>query len=252
MQKVLQLIQKTIAAGLPMVIYSKPGDRIKAIVQEDAQTRFVKDFTEQGFVFAPFDDRNKALIIPYNKSIQTLFEESHIAGIDRVDNKNAIVPLDTQKASHIALVEKGIATITEEVLKKVVLSRKQEVSVRQDAPEILFLKLMDRYPDAMVYLWFHPETGIWLGATPETLLQTDARSFSTMALAGTQAYKGTLEVDWGAKEKEEQQLVTDEILKRLQEVSTLVQADTVHTCRAGNLLHLKTCLLYTSPSPRDS
>jgi len=121
-----------------------------------------------------------------------------------------------------------------------VLSRKQNITSTTKSPETLFLKLLEKYKEAMVYLWFHPETGIWLGATPETLLQTDARRFNTMALAGTQEYKGSLKVEWGTKEIDEQQLVTDEIVQRLHNVSKTLTVDKAITYRAGNLLHLKT------------
>ncbi len=243
MQHIQELIQKTIVSGFPMAIYRKPGDRIKAIVQEDSKTRYVQDYTEQGFVFAPFDDRNKTLIIPYAKSSQKVFEDVLITSENAIAQNITIGELnESQKESHITLVEKGIKDIKAGRLKKVVLSRQQNVISTGNTPEVLFLRLLENYPEAMVYLWFHPETGLWLGATPETLLQTDARSFNTMALAGTQVYKGSLDVSWGTKEIEEQQLVTDEIVQRLQEIGNALKIDKVSTYRAGNLLHLKTAI----------
>ena len=44
---------------------------------------------------------------------------------------------------------------------------------------------------------------MWLGATPEHLLKINGQHFSTMALAGTQSFKGNLEVEWQKKELEE-------------------------------------------------
>ena len=49
----------------------------------------------------------------------------------------------------------------------------------------VYNKLMNQYPNAYVYVWFHPKVGLWMGATPETLLKVSDNDFKTMALAGT-------------------------------------------------------------------
>ena len=61
-----------------------------------------------------------------------------------------------------------------------------------------------------------------------------------MALAGTQPYKGILDVEWGEKEREEQQLVTDSILTHLQNKVLTIRVSKTQTHKAGNVLHLKT------------
>lgn len=45
--------------------------------------------------------------------------------------------------------------------------------------------LFDRFPTAYGFFYYTPETGFWLGASPETLLQYSDGEFGTMALAGT-------------------------------------------------------------------
>lgn len=77
-----------------------------------------------------------------------------------------------------------------------------------------------------------------MGATPETLLSIKGKVFKTMALAGTQLFKGIEKVDWGEKEKEEQQIVTDFILNQLQGFP--VQITDPFTKKAGSLLHICT------------
>ena len=61
-----------------------------------------------------------------------------------------------------------------------------------------------------------------------------------MALAGTQEYKGCLDVIWENKEKEEQQIVTDFIIENIKPLAEHIKISEVETVRAGNLLHLKT------------
>ena len=69
--------------------------------------------------------------------------------------------------------------------------------------------LLTSYPEAYVYCWFHPKTGFWLGASPETLLKINGQKVKTMALAGTQVYEGSTHVEWDTKNYEEQKFVTE-------------------------------------------
>jgi isochorismate synthase len=89
--------------------------------------------------------------------------------------------------------------------------------------------------------------GLWLGATPETLVNIDGQRLTTMSLAGTQKFNGTLDVNWTPKELNEQQLVTDFILKQLE--SSNLKSQTINlkpeTIKAGNLVHLKTSVSAT-------
>ena len=63
----------------------------------------------------------------------------------------------------------------------------------------------------MVYCWFHPKVGLWIGATPELLFKVEGKRLTTISLAGTQAFNEYETVKWSAKEIEEQQIVTDYI-----------------------------------------
>ena len=57
-----------------------------------------------------------------------------------------------------------------------------------------------------------------------------------MALAGTQQFKGSVQVAWESKEKEEQQIVTDYILKQLENFNLNISDP--FTKKAGSLLHI--------------
>ena len=48
----------------------------------------------------------------------------------------------------------------------------------------------------------HPQTGMWLGSTPEIILSGEQGSWSTTALAGTQSLQqGELPINWDSKNK---------------------------------------------------
>jgi isochorismate synthase len=239
-------LDKQIQSGNPFVAYRNPGSKnglTKALLQDSAKTYKTDDFTENGFVFAPFENTNNAILIP-SENAEIITTEYSAESFEEVEKEiQEFPPAYTNSAArinHEELVEKGIEVIKKGEFKKVVLSRKEDVQTQLKAIEI-FKNLLKKYKTAFVYFWFHPQTGIWLGATPETLLNVEREKFKTMALAGTQAFEGTSSVNWGEKEIEEQQIVTDSILENLEhKVSGSIHKSEPYTSKAGNLLHLQT------------
>ncbi len=232
----------------PMVAYRKPGeDNVKAMLQVDSENYQVSDLSESGFVFAPFNPEDVSYIIPAGKSetIDYDFLVEEVEGIpfdqDNLDSVDFEYMEEDQKR-HENLVQKGIDEIRQRHFKKVVLSRSEKVQVLDPDPLRIFKNLLEKYPGAMVYLWFHPETGFWLGATPETLLHVERNRFNTMALAGTQLFQGETDVEWDSKEVEEQLFVTDYILESLEDLPGVqnIKTSRPYSARAGNLLHICT------------
>ncbi|WP_149275551.1 chorismate-binding protein [Pareuzebyella sediminis] len=231
-------IEKHIAAKLPLVVYRKPSERlIHAILQKDDELKYLNDFTESGFIFAPFDSEKRIVLMRSDENFR--FEPSINA-----DHRGFVIssPVEVntdQKDFHIGMVKEGIAKIDEGVLQKVVLSRRFTVDVNS-RPVELFKRLSATYPNAFCYLWYHPKVGLWLGATPEILMTLENTRFTTTSLAGTQPYNDSKAPSWGKKEIEEQALVTDYILGSLKDkVTDLVQSET-ESVRAGKLWHLRT------------
>ena len=146
---------------------------------------------------------------------------------------------DLSKDAYIQLINKTVSAIANGEMTKVVTSRIKDLPLKNFNIESLVRRILSSYPNAYRYVWYHPETGIWCGATPEVLLQISGNSFETMALAGTQLYKDG-PIEWGKKELHEQQVVTDNILDNLAEVTSDLEVSDVKTQRAGGLVHLKT------------
>lgn len=223
---------------LPFVVYRKPrANFANGILQKSDQIYTSKDFKDRGFIFAPFDNALETVLIPFKHS-------EHIScklEILKSNKKNisSHQPDVKSKNLHLDLVKKGIDAIRQNALQKVVLSRCESVNLEIHSPITIFKKLIALYPNAFVYCWFHPKVGLWLGATPETLVQINGRRFKTMALAGTQSFHGTLDVEWKAKEREEQQFVTDFITERLKDTINELHISKPSTIKAGALLHLQ-------------
>ena len=224
----------------PFVVYRKPNENvISGYFQKTKEAFFVDDFTETGFVFSPFDNQEKAILIPAEKSVY--FRESLIfeAPLSFAKNKRFVAD-ESAKTHHLELVNKAIEEIKRKQFQKVVVSRRVIVSLSNFMLLESFKKLLQIYPNAFGYIWFHPKIGLWMGATPETLLSLSEDRFKTMSLAGTQVYNGSTVVSWQSKELEEQALVTRFIASQIKEIAVHLKTSEKETVKAGNLLHLKT------------
>jgi len=234
-------IEEQFDNALPFVVYSKPNEeKMYALLQDDETFHEVTDFSESGFVFAPFDTTTtKTVLIP---SEQAFAMELEYFDSDVILEEEPIVVTHLKEARdfHVKLVSKGIKAIANTAMKKVVLSRKQQIPHNYESPIKIFKRLLAAYKSAFVYCWYHPQVGLWLGATPETLLSINNRRLHTMSLAGTKKVANTGDVIWGAKEMEEQQFVTDSIIKNLRTLVEDLKVSGVATQQAGTLLHLKT------------
>jgi isochorismate synthase len=238
------LLDQTLEAGKTMVSYRLPGkESVQLLSQTTSDSFRIKDFSESGFIFAPFKNNENPLFIPENKSIKTVLPFFDTTNVQLNYKERPSSDLNSKaKSDHINLVGLGVESIQKTELKKVVLSRKECQKVTTSAIEI-FQNLLSLYSNAFVYIWSHPETGVWIGATPETLLRTERTKFSTMALAGTRKLQDFSENDWTNKEIEEQQIVTDSIVSKLSELGyteEVLKVSETYTSEAGSLLHLRT------------
>ena len=217
--------------GRPWAVYKRPGEEdIFGIFQDgDTANRTAKGFlcrtfcqeTETGLVIAP--DR---LYRVSRKPVARFLPE--------------VLPVPDAEAReiHTGLVREAVAAIREGEMEKVVLARRFSVPFT-GKPFDLFLNLCDLYPEAFCYLWEDPESGIWLGASPELLLEFDGVSGRTVSLAGTLPAREDQAPEWTEKEFAEQRIVTDCILTRLGGMGIQAEAEDVRQVRAGNLWHLR-------------
>jgi len=233
-------IEEAFKNKLPFVVYRKPNtSTLNGWFQKNDELYTSKNYTESGFIFAPFDDKNTAVLLPEN---QCYFNQEEIKVPASLIHNNSIPANYTSKESHINIVKEGIKAIKNNSFKKVVLSRKEEIKLTGFNSIEVFKKLLTNYPNAFTYIWFHPKVGMWLGATPETLVKIKGNKFKTMSLAGTQVYKDKGDVLWKPKEIKEQQFVTSYITDKLSNICKKLKNSEVQTIKAGNLLHLRTLI----------
>ena len=236
--KIFEKITNAYQKKTPFVVYRKPkADVVSGFFMNTDALFYSEDFSEKGFVFAPFNNEQKAILFP--EELSEFISEELFFKILNFKERAFSTP-DVSKDHHIQLVDKAIEEIIKNDLKKVVVSRKEVLEITEFNLIKIYQKLLQTYNNAFVYVWYHPKIGLWLGATPETLLDVEDTIFKTMSLAGTQVYKNIKNVVWKSKELEEQQLVTDFIERQLKEISSNLKIDKKETIKAGSLLHLST------------
>ena len=237
---IVDTIKDHFERGLPFVAYRKPGAKsISGFFQKTDRLFRTDTYGESGFVFAPFDNAFPCILIP--KSASTVITED--LEYDLVQNFDPYTEVsENSKESHMDLVTKTVHEMNATKIKKIVISRKEKVTLENVDFANIFLRLLTTYRKAMVYVWYHPKVGLWIGATPETLLQLNGQSFSTMSLAATRQYENTLNISWNTKEVEEQSLVTDFISNKIANVSKDHKIHERETVRAGNVVHLRTMI----------
>lgn len=243
-KNIFDYAKQALADEKPFVLYRKstasttPEFKIQGIFQHNNQLYTAKNYKESGFVMAPFDlNAQESPLLPMEKS-EIVFESIPKDFLEK--NPTPLLKdaqLEEDKKHHLALVQNGIDAIEAGQFKKAVLSRSFNTSSKKSPTEI-YKNLLNTYPNAFAYWWYHPKVGMWMGATPETLLRVEGNKLHTMALAGTKPVEPGKDAQWTPKEIEEQQLVTDFIKETLYGTVNNLKIGKVNTIRAGKLWHL--------------
>ncbi|BDD14421.1 hypothetical protein MATR_12460 [Marivirga tractuosa] len=273
LNKFLSFAQQYNAA---LAIYRLPNDSKLQILCDLSGGQYIEDFNledlSSGFLLHPFQTSSDRIVhfdaeilgeidledkAPSNDltesfdwkkipsdSIQEKIENSN-SSFDFTHLKNYPQLSSTLASDYIDMVEKGIQLIKSEEFYKVVPSKIKNIRSNNDINlGQAFVKACEKYPNAFVNLTYSSKTGLWFGASPETLIEDKkGEYFKTMALAGTQAKseKSIAETTWTQKEIEEQAYVSRYIINCFKKIR-LREFDEIgpKTIHAGNLLHLKT------------
>jgi len=238
MIKIQQHLDLHLVESLPFVLYVKPNSNtIIGYFQQDYEIYSTDDYLDKGFVFAPFTGIDNVFFPVENCEIIVDSIADLKVGFSNFYDE---FPSKLVQEKHFELVQKGITAIQKGQIKKVVLSRKETIEVDDINFMLYFTRLIKAYPTAFRYLFFHPQVGFWMGATPEQLLKKKSEYIQTVALAGTQVQTNIDLVQWSDKEKEEQKIVTDFIIQNIEPFSTEIEISEPFTVQAGTLFHIKT------------
>ena len=198
-------------------------------VVRGASSTLVKGFGANGFVVAPFADSATGCF--------TIPAEDGCTKIPFMPDIYEIPSHSTSEASHAKGINLILECIERRELKKCVLAKVLVKEADIDI-EATFTALCSARPDAFVFCFHTPQTGTWIGASPELLLRSKNGRLQTMSLAGTRE-AGT-QGGWGEKDLNEQQIVTDFIADKFHACGFNTEVGERITLKAGNVEHLMT------------
>lgn len=211
-------------------VYRLPG---KTEILYGSSERLLHGFAEAGgFVVAPFDGNPDRIFTIPDDGITT---EVALPIPPAASARSRIPGRSTTRDEHRQAVESAIGRIKSGQLDKCVIAR----VIRQDYMVDVyytFHKLCEQLPDAFVFAFDTAKTGLWLGASPETLVAKSGAEFRSIALAGTRPAGST--GDWDAKNINEQAVVHRFIESTMTASGLLVETTPRYTRQAGPVEHL--------------
>ncbi len=144
---------------------------------------------------------------------------------------------NTGKEEYVKAVNALIEELKSQGIAKTVVSR-SAVFHESLPPVEAFENILAKGKGLFCSCWYHPETGYWLGATPELLADCNLcdRSFRAVALAGTKV----ADEAWDNKNRLEQRIVSDYIAECLSTLGLSFTQGEVRDKAFGHLRHLAT------------
>ena len=209
------------------IIYQKPNSSKRFIGVGNWCVTDKLDYKSPKFIFSTFDGKTYHL----DANLNELKEEVNICQIP----EKKINP--TKDEEYLKQAQNIIQKCINGELHKCILSRVKNTSSEIRNPYQLFNKICDTYQHGFKYLLNHPQYGLWVGISPETLICGDLNSgFHTHALAGSIPVNSKQK--WTKKEKEEHQYVVDHIKNLIDKYGSLISESRTEEVTAGNVKHL--------------
>lgn len=260
------LIAQILGLGGSLMYWRLPGSNEKTLIVCNSGAALKNELTLEGampgFAFAPFNPNKDKYL--FNADLVFRFKEDEL--VDGPDlsstpffsrdlefgGQKKPSPFYSRKQKEETttdfseLVHSCIQKAEDKHLEKIVPSKFKDVELPENFDIIkTFNILCEKHPNAFVSLVTSPETGTWLGASPELLVSVDAQEkFRTIALAGTQKAQPNVSlksVAWTQKEIEEQALVSRYVINCFKKIRVREYLEYgPHTVVAGSLLHLRT------------
>lgn len=201
---------------------------------------------KEGFVIAPFSVSDDAPVVIIQPDIYKIGEK---AVFDYLNNsslrKEIISDNDIRIQSSLDSYERYSdaykvfhCALTNDRLQKIVLSRTYDVEKRSSfSAGLSFRKACEMHTESFIFLCNTPESGTWMGISPELLVAEKDNIYKTVALAGT---KKVSTQDWDDKNRKEQQIVVDYMEQQIEKIGGDIILDGPFTAQAGKIEHLKT------------
>ena len=205
---------------------------------------------QSGFVVAPFEVKEEQPIVLIRPDKVTSHPSSLTSHPSHLTSH--LSPLTSSYSIDFANYHSQLLQGT---FRKIVLARQaDETTLQPIDPVELFHCACQLYPRMFIALVYTPQSGTWLTATPEILLEGSGCDWRTIALAGTMRLEdGQLDGEgenttWSTKNIEEQRVVATYIAQCLEQFANDFREEGPRTVRAANLVHLRSDFTFTLPS----
>lgn len=262
---IFQYVEKLVAGGVAFAFYRMPWTETPLMVIENGegveQMYCLKDLNgKKGFLIAPFraSEQHPIVLIHSDRVYADWTEiESLLSGYEFGSRRQPVCEWECTdevvedetalKEKYTAAFDRFIDEIDKGHFSKLVLSRKaSSVFNREFSPLAIFWDACNNYPRMMISFSFTPQTGIWIGSSPEIIVSGNGNDWNTVALAGTMPIvDGQMPTEWSRKNQDEQAYVSDYIYKVLGGYSKDIRMKGPYTARAGQLAHRKTDFSFT-------
>jgi isochorismate synthase len=210
-----------------MLYYRFPGEELHSL---EGDFISIEDIENHEFIITDFKQEKKYFW-------STTSTPSH---------QEATIPYCIEEADYLLQATQVVKDLTRGLAQKIVLSRVKKATQSLPDPKVLFEKLLQQYPNALVYYFHDTSLGTWMGASPEILMERTPTHWRTMALAGTKA--AGEERDFTAKEYNEHAMVTEFIEGQLKQIpGAAVQVSELSTYSPGPVTHLLQELSWQMP-----
>lgn len=219
---------------IPFALFSLPGEdgyRFMACSEVGKISANQEPKHDGELVIKPFLPESETLLIRKEYGEDNL--PSCLIGFTDEDE----APFESvSRTDYIEYVDKVISHL-QAAGGKIVMSRLLAVDSKSHPVDVA-AAYFAKHPHAFRYLYYTPQTGIWLGASPELLLEVDnlSRTVRSMALAGTKCDDCTSQ--WDDKNTEEHQFVVTHILKCFRDSGLAPELHRVDDVKFGPVSHI--------------
>ena len=227
-----QAINLCISKGIPFVAYQQPN---QTEIEFFSNPTGKHNSTKFHISFFSHIESNPLAI--YNELNAT--ETINYCNNTTFNSKSLIEPYDI--STDFESYEKSIndvISILKESNGKVVISKviceKHKITDWANIAEKYFIN----FDNTFRYIYYTPQTGCWLGASPEIIITKEANSdkYKTMALAGTRIKNS--QTKWDNKNITEHNFVTDYIVNSMKDIGLETIVYDAENVSFGNIEHL--------------
>lgn len=233
-KKFIKLIDSNVKNKIPFVAYKFGGkDMLSCITGSSEKIRSGELDKKNGFIFMPFDSSENGIHIKPQKKI---IAKAVIQPTFNDYIQNIQINFQNKEREFVSYVSKVIRNIKKLKLRKIVASTCLEYKIQDVSESEIFMRLISLNPSAFCYMFFSEETGIWIGASPEQLVEIKNNNLTAHALAAT---KTNHNQKWSDKEYSEQQIVLNDMINNLAGNCDDISISKLETISAANLFHLR-------------